>query len=86
MEHRTVLITGCSQGGIGSALAEVFHQRGFHVFATARKTEKMRHLEALPQMTLIPLDVTDASQISRAVELVKKHTGGTLDYLVINAG
>ncbi|KAJ5882003.1 uncharacterized protein N7529_000675 [Penicillium soppii] len=86
MERRTVLITGCSHGGIGSALAEAFHQRGFHVFATARKTEKMKHLSYLARMTLIPLDVTQESQIIAALELVQKHTGGTLDYLVNNAG
>jgi NAD(P)-dependent dehydrogenase (short-subunit alcohol dehydrogenase family) len=46
----------------------------------------MKHLSDLARITLIPLDVTQGSQISAAVELIQKHTGGTLDYLVNNAG
>lgn len=84
----TVLITGCSDGGIGSALAEVFHARGFHVFATARSLPKMSHLEKLENKTLLELDVESQSSIDAALEAVVKHAGseGKLDYLVNNAG
>lgn len=84
----TVLITGCSDGGIGSALAEAFHDRGFHVFATARSLAKMAHLEKLKNKTLLELDVESQSSIDAALEAVVKHTGGEgkLDYLVNNAG
>ncbi|OJJ64554.1 hypothetical protein ASPSYDRAFT_26545 [Aspergillus sydowii CBS 593.65] len=84
----TVLITGCSDGGIGSALAEAFHDRGFHVFATARSLPKMAHLEKLENKTLLELDVESQSSIDAALEAVVKHTGGEgkLDYLVNNAG
>lgn len=84
----TVLISGCSDGGIGSALAEAFHNRGFHVFATARSLSKMAHLEPLSNKTLLQLDVESQSSIDAALKAVIVHTGGAgkLDYLVNNAG
>jgi NADP-dependent 3-hydroxy acid dehydrogenase YdfG len=83
---KTVLITGCSAGGIGSALAETFTERGLHVFATARTLSKMAHLEKRPNITLLELDVTSASSIHAAVETVMAITGGKLEYLVNNSG
>ncbi|KAI0021271.1 putative hydroxybutyrate dehydrogenase [Xylariomycetidae sp. FL0641] len=82
----TVLITGCSDGGIGPELALLFQQRGFHVFATARDLAKMSALQDLPDVTLLTLDVTKSAHIKAAVEAVTKHTGGTLNYLINNAG
>ncbi|KAI1115453.1 hypothetical protein F5Y14DRAFT_460578 [Nemania sp. NC0429] len=84
--QKTVLITGCSDGGIGSALAATFQQNDFHVFATARDPSKMRDLEGLPNVTFLTLDVVKSDDIKAAVAAVAKHTGGTLDYLVSNAG
>ncbi|KAI0387001.1 putative hydroxybutyrate dehydrogenase [Hypomontagnella monticulosa] len=82
----TVLITGCSDGGIGSSLAIDFQKRGFHVFATARDPSKMTSLGGLSNVTLLILDVVKSSDIKAAVEAVTKETGGTLNYLVSNAG
>lgn len=83
---KTVLITGCSDGGIGSALAETFHERGLHVFATARTMSKMSHLEKLPNVTLLQLDVLSQASIEATVKAVTAKTGGKLDYLVNNSG
>jgi 1-acylglycerone phosphate reductase len=83
---KSVLITGCSAGGSGSALAEVFQQRGLHVFATARTISKMSHLKDLPNVTLLELEVTSSQSIAAALEVVKAQTDGKLDYLVNNAG
>ncbi|KAF7588345.1 hypothetical protein BBP40_005873 [Aspergillus hancockii] len=83
---RTVLITGCSAGGIGSALAESFHERGLHVFATARSISKMAHLQNWSNITLIELDVSSTSSIAAALNTVTAETGGKLNYLVNNAG
>jgi len=74
----SVLITGCSEGGIGSGLALAFHHRGFHVFATARSISKLQHLRLLPNTTLLPLDITSPSSISSALEVVKKTNNGKL--------
>lgn len=83
----SVLITGCSDGGIGSALAHAFHAAGLHVFASARNTRKMSSLSDLCGLTLLELDVTDPVSIARAVEVVAAAVGTSgLDYLVNNAG
>jgi 1-acylglycerone phosphate reductase len=85
MVQKTVLITGCSEGGIGDALAKNFHAKGHRVFATARNLKKVQHLKELG-LDIILLDVTDEDSISQAVEAVKKLTGGKLDILVNNSG
>lgn len=86
ISKQTILITGCSNGGIGSALALALQQRGLHVFATARDPSKMSDLKGLPDVTMLTLDVAKTDDIKAAVEVVTKETGGTLDYLVNNAG
>lgn len=86
MSLKTVLITGCSAGGIGSALAEAFQKRNLRVFATARSLSKMSHLEELPNVTLLALDPTSKPSVQAAFESVEAQTGGALDYLVNNAG
>lgn len=86
MSKQTVLITGCSDGGIGSALAVVFQQRGFHVFAISRDFSKMSSLRGLSDVTLLPLNVVKSADTKAAVGAVSEKTGGTLDYLVSNAG
>jgi 1-acylglycerone phosphate reductase len=85
MSPKTVLITGCSDAGIGSALAQTFHFRGYHVFATARDLNKMTWLQGLNNVTPIVLDVTNSAAIRNAVDIVTQATNGKLDYLVNNA-
>lgn len=85
MGRKSVLITGCSEGGIGDALARAFHRKGLQVFATARNLSKVDHLKNLG-IDILPLDVVDAASIKQAVESVKQATGGTLDILVNNSG
>jgi NAD(P)-dependent dehydrogenase (short-subunit alcohol dehydrogenase family) len=80
-----VLITGCSEGGLGYELAKAFmNEAGVeHVVATARNCAAMKGLESGCQ--LLALDV--GSEICcRAVveEVLKQH--GRIDILVNNAG
>ncbi|RDW59445.1 hypothetical protein BP6252_12532 [Coleophoma cylindrospora] len=82
---KSVLITGCSVGGIGDALAQCFHRRKFRVFATARDLSKVAHLKEMG-MDVLELDVVDTESIKRAVKHVSSATGNTLDYLVNNSG
>ena len=77
---RTVLITGCSDGGLGAALATAFHEAGLHVYATARNPSKMSHLASLGIETLT-LDVLSDSSIATCVSKLP-----SLDILVNNAG
>ncbi|KAI3334606.1 hypothetical protein F4824DRAFT_501861 [Ustulina deusta] len=66
--RKTVLITDCSDGGIGSGLAATFQQRGFHVFATACNLSKMRDLEGLPKVNFLALDIVKAGDIKAVVD------------------
>ncbi|KAK3335236.1 hypothetical protein B0T19DRAFT_470537 [Cercophora scortea] len=93
MAQKSVLITGCSAGGIGAALAFAFQKRGFLVFATARTTAKIPSaLTALPNVVVLPLEVTSRESVAAAVESVKKTLSeggrghGGLDVLVNNSG
>ena len=82
---KSVLITGCSEGGIGDALAMEFHSKGARVFATARTLSKTKHLKAMGMETL-SLDVTSAKSIQSALAIINGATGGKLDILVNNSG
>lgn len=77
---RTVLITGCSDGGIGAALAVAFDEAGLHVYATARNASKMEYLASLGIETSM-LDVQSESSIAACVSRLS-----SLDILVNNAG
>ena len=85
--RKSVLITGCSAGGIGDALAQVFHEKGYHVFATARKPSKIAPtLSSAADVTILTLDVLSSESIAAAVQSVSRETGGKLDVLVNNSG
>ena len=75
----TVLITGCSSG-FGLQTAQLFLDRGWHVVATMR-TPRPDVLPASERLRVLPLDVTDADSIARAVD-----AAGPIDALVNNAG
>ncbi len=86
VQKKTVLITGCSTGGIGWAMVKRFHERGFHVFATARDPSKAADLSELSNVEILELDVTVPQTILQCKDTVAKRTGGKLDVLVNNAG
>ncbi|KAH6666640.1 hypothetical protein B0J14DRAFT_642953 [Halenospora varia] len=77
---RSVLITGCSDGGLGAALAVAFHNAGLHVYATARNPSKMKYLSSLGIETLT-LDVLSDTSIASCIAQLS-----SLDILVNNAG
>ncbi|KJZ73777.1 hypothetical protein HIM_06895 [Hirsutella minnesotensis 3608] len=82
---KSVLITGCSPGGIGHALAVEYHHRGCIVIATARRPEVLESLADAGIRTL-QLDVTDQASVDACRAATAEMTGGKLDILVNNAG
>lgn len=82
---KSVLITGCSEGGLGAGMAKAYRQKGFHVFATLRNLSKAGDLADLDNVELLELDIASRESIERCAQAVEKRTGGTLDVLVNNA-
>lgn len=83
---KPVLITGASSG-IGEATAVHLAQKGFRVYAGARRLDKLKPLEGLGEgrITAIELDVTDETSVKDAVGRIARD-GKTLFGLVNNAG
>lgn len=79
---KTVLITGCSSG-IGLCVAQGLQQRGWRVFATARKAADVEKLQQLG-LEALPLDLADSLSIHAAMDEVLRRSGGTLDALFNN--
>ena len=86
MSSKVWFITGASRG-FGRIWAEAALERGDHVTASARKLEDVAGLEERFGDAVLPLavDVTNAEQVSDAVQQAYKHFG-RLDVLVNNAG
>ena len=83
MSSRAVLITGCSSG-IGHATAAHLADKGWTVYATARRPETLGDLEAKGCKTLA-LDVTDEASRAAAVAAVEA-AEGAVGVLINNAG
>ena len=81
-KDKSILITGCSSG-IGYSAARILHERGYQVFATARKAADVQRLSD-EGLTALQLYLRDHDSIERAVQQVLEATGGTLDALFNN--
>ncbi|HLD18932.1 MAG TPA: SDR family oxidoreductase [Candidatus Nanoarchaeia archaeon] len=84
-----VLITGCSSG-IGKTTALFLANRGYTVYATARKQEDLKRLvedgkKIGKQIFGAQLDVNDANACRKIVAAVAKKEG-KIDILINNAG
>jgi NAD(P)-dependent dehydrogenase (short-subunit alcohol dehydrogenase family) len=80
---RSVLITGCSSG-IGHACARGLADRGYRVFASARREADVKRLIA-EGLEALRLDLDDSDSIARATDEVLRRTGGRL-YALFNNG
>lgn len=82
-ETRTILITGCSSG-IGYTCAHGLRERGYRVFASARKPEDVERLSG-EGLEALRLDLDDSAGIQDAVDQVLARTQGRL-YALFNNG
>lgn len=85
MSRKSVLITGCSEGGIGHSLALEWSSKNFQVYATARSLRSMATLKSAG-IECFEMDVTKPDTVQAVKDQVAEKTGGTLDILVNNAG
>ena len=80
---KTVFITGASSG-IGRETTKYFATQGWRVIATMRNLKKAGDLETLPNVIVMPLDVTDTEQIRQTCR--KALAQYDIDVLLNNAG
>ena len=82
MGERSILITGCSSG-IGQDAAVTLRQRGWRVFASARKAEDCERLRS-EGFESPRIDSADAESVVAGLADVLEATGGRLDALYNN--
>jgi NADP-dependent 3-hydroxy acid dehydrogenase YdfG len=80
---KTIFITGAS-AGLGKATAKLFQAKGWKVIATMRSPEKETELTQLPNLIMLPMDITNIDQVRQttknAIDL------GDIDVVFNNAG
>jgi NAD(P)-dependent dehydrogenase (short-subunit alcohol dehydrogenase family) len=82
-DHRTVIVTGASQG-IGAAIVEAFLNRTYSVVATARNISKAGFASS-ESFVAVDGDITQASTAERVVQIAIARFG-SVDHVVNNAG
>lgn len=84
---RRWFITGGTPGGFGVAFAEAALEIGDRVTLTSRRPQELATWAEQygDRVLVVPLELTDAGQVQRAVHAAEEHFGG-IDVLVNNAG
>lgn len=80
---KVALVTGASSG-MGESTAILLSKQGYKVYGAARRTEKMKALEA-NGVSVISLDITQDESIVKCVDTILKKEG-RIDILINNAG
>lgn len=83
MSKKTVLVTGASSG-MGRETAIKLRQKGYKVYAVARRFEKLEELE-LYGCIPIKMDITINEEVEGVIDRIKRENGG-VDILVNAAG
>ena len=84
MSERSILITGCSSG-IGLCAAQVLHDRGYRVLATARKAEDVERLGNMG-LESYQLDLASSESVAAGAAEALRRTRGGLYALFNNGG
>ncbi|MCV7431269.1 SDR family NAD(P)-dependent oxidoreductase [Mycolicibacterium bacteremicum] len=84
---RRWFITGGTPGNFGMAFAEAALETGDRVVLTSRRPQELATWAQQygDRVLVVPMDVTDADQVQRAVRTAEEHFGG-IDVLLNNAG
>lgn len=82
--QKSILVTGASTG-IGRHLTETLAEKGYHVYAGARKDKDLAALDAIDNVTAVKLDVTKQDQVDAVAAMIREKGTG-LYGLVNNAG
>ena len=80
---KVVLVTGASSG-MGKEFARALLERGYIVYAAARRIDQMHDLAKAGALTL-KMDITQEADVQSAVSTIIKNHGG-VDVLINNAG
>jgi len=78
------LVTGAGRG-LGRAIAEAFHEKGYFVVATDYDSGLLEDLEGTPRYLTARHDVSDIGAAAEVAALIRERCG-RLDVLVNNAG
>ncbi|UYP48641.1 hypothetical protein NEF87_004926 [Candidatus Lokiarchaeum ossiferum] len=84
MKNQWILITGASTG-IGRVATEFLQQKGYSIYACARKEGDLQDLGRIPNVIPIKLDVTKNEQIEQAFQEISDRKTGLFG-LINNAG
>lgn len=82
-QQTVVLITGASSG-IGKDTARTLIEKGYRVYAVARRVAQMQDLQRLGGVTL-SMDISKEEQVSAVVDHILEEEG-RIDILINNAG
>ena len=81
----TILIVAAGRG-LGHAIAEQFHLRGWHVIGTVRPGSGRTHLHDLAENGGVEIETLDIGDPAQIAALRRRLDGRELDALFVNAG
>ncbi|NHI94848.1 MAG: SDR family oxidoreductase [Candidatus Lokiarchaeota archaeon] len=73
--EKCVLISGAGKG-IGRVTTEYLAQKGFKIYAGARKDQDLRDLEKIDNVKSIKLDITEDEDVKTALEFIQNENKG----------
>jgi len=82
-DHKTVIVTGASQG-IGAAVVKAFLDRGYNVVATSRSVSKAGFPPS-PNLAVVDGDIGQAATAEKVAQTAIS-AFGSIDHVVNNAG